>query len=408
MSAVSLRRFWVALHRYVGLAMLALLFVIALTGSVMAFEHEIDAWLNPTLLRTGHTRPALPPDELVAGVERADARLRVTFVPLDGQPGAALELRVAPRVDAATGKPFDLSFDRLLVDPASGEVLGTRRWGALKFDRAHVVSMLYLLHRKLQLPDPWGMWLTGGVALSWLLTSLVGAWLTLPRRGARRLSGARQRLGDFWRRWKPAWKIKPGTAWQRKSFDLHRAVALWSLPVALVLALSGVYFSLGKEVFRPVVSLFGAITPNPAQALPRLDDSGRAPAIGIEQAVAKARSHLPPQAQAFLPWYAMHLPQQGVYRIAFKEDGMRERALRLRYEQVFVDDQSGVAKGITGYDSGTGADRFLIWQYPLHSGKILGLAGRVLVCALGLLTASLCVTGLLVWWSRRRAILRVR
>lgn len=388
--------------------MLALLFVIALTGSVMAFEHEIDAWLNPTLLRTGHTRPALPPDELVAGVERADARLRVTFLPLDGKPGAALELRVAPRVDPATGKPFVLSFDRLLVDPASGEVLGQRRWGALKFDRPHLVSMLYLLHRKLQLPDPWGMWLTGGLALGWLASSLVGAWLTLPRRSGRRLSSARERLGEFWRRWKPAWKVKPGTAWQRTSFDLHRAVALWSLPAALVVALSGVYFSLGKEVFRPVVSLFGPITPNPAQTLPRLDAPVRAPAFGVQEALARARAHLPPAAREFLPWYAMHLPQQGVYRIAFKEDGMRERALRLRYEQVFIDDQSGEVKGFSGYESGTGADRFLIWQYPLHSGKILGLGGRALVCALGLLTASLCVTGLLVWWSRRRAILRGR
>ncbi|MBS0455173.1 MAG: PepSY domain-containing protein [Proteobacteria bacterium] len=396
MIALVRRSFWAKLHRYLGLAMLALLFVIALTGSVMAFEHEIDAWLNPELLRTGHTLAPLPTDELVARVERADARLRVSFVPLDGRPGEALELRVAPRVDAANGQPYELSFDRLLVDPSSAKVLGQRRWGALIFDRAHVVSMLYLLHRKLQLPDPWGMWVTGGVALSWLITSLVGACLTLPRR--------RARPGEFWQRWKPAWKIKSGARWQRTTFDMHRAVALWSLPVALVAALSGVYFNLGHEVFKPVVSLFGAITPNPAQTLPRLaNGEQRTPVLGIEEAVAQARTHLPPSAQGFVPWYAMHLPRQGVYRIAFKEEGMRERALRLRYEQVFIDDQSGEAKGMNGYDSGTGADRFLMWQYPLHSGKVLGLGGRLLVCALGLMTALLCATGLLVWWSRRRS-----
>ncbi|MBS0341445.1 MAG: PepSY domain-containing protein [Proteobacteria bacterium] len=396
MKGLARRDFWAKLHRYLGLAMLALLFVIALTGSVMAFEHEIDAWLNPELLRTGHTLAPMPPDELVASVERADARLRVTFVPLDGRPGEALELRVAPRLDAATGQPLALSFDRLLVDPASGKVMGQRRWGALIFDRAHVVSMLYLLHRKLQLPDPWGMWVTGGVALSWLVTSLVGTWLTLPRRRARQ--------GEFWERWKPAWKIKSGARWQRTSFDAHRALALWSLPVALVIALSGVYFNLGNEVFKPALSFFGPITPNPAQTLPRPEASARPlPALGIQAAVAQARRQLPPAAQGFVPWYAMHLPQQGVYRIAFKEEGMRERALRLRYEQVFIDDRSGECKAVTGYESGTGADRFLMWQYPLHSGKVLGLGGRLLVCALGFMTAALCATGLLVWWSRWRA-----
>ena len=416
---VCLRRgFWVALHRYLGLAMLCMLLVISLTGSLVAFEHELDAWLNPALLRTGHTRPALPPDEIMARVEQADARLRVSFLPLDGQPGDALELRVAPRIDPTSGKPFALSFDRLLVDPSSGEVLGQRRWGALRLDRPHLMSMLYLLHRKLQLPDPWGMWATGGVALAWLSAALIGTFLTLPRRRKKKkaqplpghwTSGANARLADFWRRWKPAWQVKRGAAWQRTNFDLHRAVALWSLPVALVLAMSGVYFSLGKEVFRPVVSLFGTLTPNPAQTLPRIAaPEQRPPALGVQEALARARPLLPAAAQDFLPWYAMHLPQQGVYRIAFKEDGMRERALRLRYEQVFIDDQTGESKGLNGYESGTNSDRFLIWQYPLHSGKVLGLAGRVLVCALGLLTASLCITGLLLWWSRRRAILRVR
>jgi uncharacterized iron-regulated membrane protein len=404
------RGFWVALHRYLGLAMLAVLLVISLTGSLVAFEHEIDAWLNPTLLRTGHTRAALPPDEIVQRVEQADARLRVSFLPLDAKPGHALELRVAPRLDPESGKPFALPFDRLLVDPSSGAVLGQRRWGALRLDSAHFTSMVYLLHRTLQLPDPWGRWLTGGVALAWLAASLIGTWLTLPRRKQKK-KVTTQPLADFWRRWKPAWQIKRGAAWQRTNFDLHRAVALWSLPVALMLAVSGVYFSLGKEVFRPVVSLFGTLTPNPAQTLPHIaapEQQQRPPALGVQEALARARPLLPAAAQGFEPWYAMHLPQQGVYRIAFKEDGMRERAWRLRYEQVFIDDQTGESRGLTGYESGSRADRFLIWQYPLHSGKVLGLAGRVLVCALGLLTASLCVTGLLLWWSRRRAILRVR
>ena len=402
------RGFWVALHRYLGLAMLAVLLVISLTGSLVAFEHEIDAWLNPALLRTGHTRPALPPDEIVARVEEADTRLRVSFLPLDGKPGHALELRVAPRLDPESGKPFALSFDRILVDPSSGAVLGQRRWGALRLDRAHFTSMVYLLHRTLQLPDPWGRWLTGGVALAWLAASLIGTWLTLPRARKKEKAGSR-RLAEFWRRWKPAWQVKRGAAWQRTNFDLHRAVALWSLPVALVLALSGVYFSLGKEVFKPVVSLFGTLTPNPPQSLPRIAaPAQRPPAFGVQEALARARPLLPAKAQDFEPWYAMHLPQQGVYRIAFKEDGMRERAWRLRYEQVYIDDQTGESRGLNGYESGTHADRFLIWQYPLHSGKVLGLAGRALVCALGLLTASLCITGLLLWWSRRRAILRVR
>lgn len=387
-----MRRFWVALHRYCGLTLLALLLVNALTGSLIAFEHEIDVWLNPELHRVVD-RPALAPDALIARVEQTHPRLQVSQIPLDGQPGQAYELRVTPRLDAATGKPYALGFDRLFVDPATGEALGHRTWGALRFDRAHVMTFLNVLHRKFHLPGAWGRWLTGTVALVWLFSALVGACLTLPRLAAWR--------AGFWARWKPAWQIKRGAAWQRSVFDLHRAGGLWTLPVALVLAVSGVYFSLGNEVFRPVVRWFSPVTPHPLNSLPARPTPAGPPAFDTEAAVVQARMYLPPAAQSFQPWYASHVPRLGVYRIAFKEAGMREQRWRLRYEQVFIDDRTGALRGFSGYDTGTAGDRFLIWQYPLHTGRILGVWGRVLVSVAGLLTAMLCLTGLLVWWSRR-------
>ncbi|MFT4266953.1 MAG: PepSY-associated TM helix domain-containing protein [Xenophilus sp.] len=63
---------------------------------------------------------------------------------------------------------------------------------------------------------------------------------------------------------------------------------------------------------------------------------------------------------------------------------MRESPWRLRYEQIFIDDQTGALLAQTGYDSGTRGDKVLIWQYPLHSGRILGPWGRALVFALGI------------------------
>jgi len=391
------RKFWIALHRYCGLVMMGMLFVTAMTGSMLAFEHEIDAWLNPALMRTGHGRPPLPADVLIARVEQADPRLRVSLFPLDARPGEAYQLRVESRIDPRTGQPWPLDFDRLFIDPASGAVLGQRQWGAAKLDRVHLMPFLNLLHRKFHLPGRWGSWLTGGVALAWLVSSLIGAWLTLPR-----LAGAGAQPRVFWRRWKPAWQIKRGASWKRTNFDLHRSVALWSLPVVLVVAVSGVYFSLGNEVFRPIVGLFAPLTPPASQTLRRAVPPLQLPLLETQQAVERARANLPPSARSFLPWYASHLPKLGAYRIAFKEEGMRERLFRVRYEQVFIDDRTGELKSLSGHDSGTSADRFLIWQYPLHTGRVLGVWGRALIAIVGLLTASLCVTGFLIWWARRR------
>ncbi|MGJ7489354.1 PepSY-associated TM helix domain-containing protein [Variovorax sp. ZT4R33] len=389
------RKFWVALHRYLGLGMLVLLLVNALSGSVLAFQHELDAWLNPGLLRVSHRMSALSPDKLVLRVEGGDPRLRVSQLPLDTRPGEAAELRVAARVDPATGRTHVLDFDRLFVDPATGEVLGHRQWGALRIDRVHLLTFLDVLHRKFHLPGAWGMWLTGGLALAWLAATLLGSWLTLPRLAVWR--------HGFWSKWRAAWTVKRGASISRLVFDLHRSVGLWSLPAAVLLAVSGVYFSLGDTVFKPVVSWFSQVSVHPLQSLPRLSSSPRFAAFGTEEAVRHARHHLITPAQDFLPWYASHVPSQGVYRIAFKEVGMRETAWRLRYELVFIDDQTGALRASSGYDSGTPGDKLLIWQYPLHTGRILGWPGRVAVCVAGLAVAFIALTGIWIWWQRSRA-----
>ena len=52
---------------------------------------------------------------------------------------------------------------------------------------------------------------------------------------------------------------------------------------------------------------------------------------------------------------------------------------------------------------GSAGDVFLQAQLPLHTGRIIGLPGRVLMSALGLVVAMLSVTGVLLWARKRRA-----
>src|SRR3546814_15337305 len=99
-----------------------------------------------------------------------------------------------------------------------------------------------------------------------------------------------------------------------------------------------------------------------------------------------------------------HIPALGVYRVAFKEPGFRKNVGSLRYEQLYIDDHSGTLRSIYGYGSGSLADRFLIWQYPLHSGKALGIYGRIGVFVSGLLIALLCAAGVYLWISEERRV----
>ena len=42
-------------------------------------------------------------------------------------------------------------------------------------------------------------------------------------------------------------------------------------------------------------------------------------------------------------------------------------------------------------------------QLPLHGGRILGLPGRILMSLMGLAVAGLSITGIVIWWRKRRA-----
>ena len=53
--------------------------------------------------------------------------------------------------------------------------------------------------------------------------------------------------------------------------------------------------------------------------------------------------------------------------------------------------------------TGSAGDIFLQAQFPLHSGRILGLPGRILISAMGLVVAMLSATGLVIWLRKRRA-----
>lgn len=391
------RPFWVRLHRWAGLATAGFLFLAGLTGAVIAFGEEIDLVLNPGLMRVPvRDAPWLGPDALASAIEAADPRLRVTRVFLQREPGRSVRVSVVPRQRGAA--PLD--FSDVHADPHDGRILGTRQWRAYRLDRANLVPFLFRLHYALHIPGSWGVWLMGGVALVWLLDCGIGLYLTLPPALPRRATAGRKR---FWPRWAPAWTIRWRAGAYRLQFDLHRAASLWLWFVLLVLALSSVYLNLRKEVFVPAVTLLAQLTPPPASRLPLSAAATTAPPIGLDRAVQLAQAALPPAAHDFTPRFVTHLHAQGSYRVGFQQPGWRQGLLRIREEQVYLEAHSGRVLLRSSYDEGTAADKFLAWQYPLHSGEILGLPGRILVSATGLVVALLCVTGVVIWARKRSA-----
>jgi uncharacterized iron-regulated membrane protein len=375
----------VLLHRYVGLALAGFLILSGLTGSVIAFNHELDAWLNPGLFRAAGEGRALPPLELAARVVERDPRLQITYLPLRTEPGHTADIFVGSRIDPAIGTAFALDHDEVFVDPATGEVLGRRLWGCC-LARENLLPFLYVLHMNLHAPVLWGPWLMGGVALAWMVDCFVGLSLTFPRGR------------PFLARWTSAWKIKTGGNAYRLNLDLHRAGGLWLWGLLLILAVSGVSLNLGEEVFEPAVSAISPITPTPFDLRqPAPLDRPIAPVLSLAEVLARATVEAAHRGWSLDPYAIYYAAEYGIFGVSFGA----EHAPGLGSPWLYVDGVDGRLVGDWVPGQGTVGDIFHQLQFPLHSGQIAGLPTRILVSAAGLAAAAFSVTGVVIWWKKR-------
>jgi len=412
-----MRLILVTLHKWAGLLIAGFLFISGLTGAVISWDHEIDEWLNPHLTDARATGPALPPLALAQQIEARHPQVMVIALPIAAEPGHSLSFGVEPRVDRATGKLFKPGFNQVFVDPASGEELGRREWGAVwPLGKENFVSFLYVLHYSLHLPkmwgiDRWGVWLLGAVALVWTIDCFTGFWLTLPVRRARQTEKTEKTAArapaagkGWWQRWKPSWKIRWGGGPYRLNFDLHRAGGLWTWALLFVIAFTAFSLNLYREVFFPTMSLVSNATPTPfEQRAPTAEEKPVVPVLGYADVLASAtqearrRGWDEPVGQLF---YAQLF---GIYGAQFYAPEDEHGAGGVGHRVLYLDALDGRFVGSSEPWKGTAADIFVQAQFPLHSGRILGLPGRILISVMGLVVAMLSVTGVVIWLRKRSA-----
>lgn len=388
-----MRALLVVVHRWSGLFMALFLFVAGLTGAIISWDHELDAWLNPQMFKTSaQAGDAIPPLELADRLEARDARVLVTYLPLTHEPGHALGVSVSPRLDTATGSAFQPGYNQVAFNPVTGEVQGKRMWGEISLTRENLLPFLYKLHYSLHIPDGFGVelgiWLFGIVGIVWVVDCLVALWISFPR-------------GSSWRK---SFSFRWKQGGYKLNFDLHRSGGVWAWVLLLVIAVTSVSMNLNFEVMRPLVSMFSPLTPSPfmvrppsAPAQPVMPVIGRREALHLAKAEAQRRGWGTPPGAVF------YSTEVGVYGVGFFYPGEDHGDGGLGNPWLYFDHLDGRFLGAEVPGTGSAGDIFMQAQFPLHSGRILGLPGRVLVSALGALVAMLSVTGVVIWVRKRRA-----
>jgi uncharacterized iron-regulated membrane protein len=367
------------LHRWAGLTLGLVLAVIGTTGSILSFQREIDATLNPALFHaSGPADPAIG----FAAIQRL-AEARGQAIGSIRPPDAVWPVWVVSPPRGARGALT------AHYDPATGTLLGERD------PRRSFIGVTRELHDTLLLRDHGGRAAVGWLGVATLLFCVTGVWLWWPRKG-----GIGRALVTLRRR--PALLL---------NLDLHRVVGIWMAAVLPVVSLSGVAI-IFPGWFRP---LLGIEAPAPGPQRP-----GPAGQGGAREAPRADHPHAPagPDADAIVAAALAHLPRQEVTGVTPPARPGQPWSVTLRplgtdpeirgRSMLSLDATSGAVLQERGPRTRSAAEEALALQRWLYGGALLGMSGRVVVFLSGLAMPLFFVTGLAAWLLCRRNRRRLR
>jgi uncharacterized iron-regulated membrane protein len=387
----SIRPFWLKVHRWLGLALAAFIVVAGITGSALAFHDDLDAWLNPHLFRVEPRGERLSPLQLRERAEQLVPQASVNSAPLAGGPEDAVEFHLGKKTDPATGEPYPLTANQLYLDPYTGEELGRRMGNALGLDREHFMNTVFRLHRYLFMGDA-GSIILSVVAITWVVSTVVGFYLTLPPAGRRTFKG-----------WKPSWKVQWKAPLPKFSFDLHRAGGLWLWILLFISALGAVRVTLGDV---GVLDKVLAVVAPPYDAGPAIEPHAKAietPTLSWEEALTLGRRLMTERAASegirVHGEASLSLDREigmYVYSVSSSEDAFASGETELYFSAV-----DGAVADLVHPNRAAGS-AISSWLGALHRARIDSVAYKWLVTFTGLVATMLAITGFIVWNKRRR------
>jgi len=118
--------------------------------------------------------------------------------------------------------------------------------------------------------------------------------------------------------------------------------------------------------------------------------------------VARAAQKATADKLGWVPATALYKPDWNLYGVTLTDNGrLQYRALGPVY--YYFDARDGhLANVVDPYSGDTGL-ALIRSLYPLHSGQVGGWPTVALIFLLGLATIEMAVTGLYVWWKKRKS-----
>ncbi len=346
-------------HKWLGLLVGALMYLICLSGTLAVYFEELERWeqphaeeyldYDPRVLDEAFNRFLIEQNELVT------PHMYLTL-PTDVVPRAGISTEQQGwylNTDGSTGSSTAHPFTDLITD----------------------------LHIYLHLPEAWGVIVVS--ALGAMLLGLIISGLCSHRTIV-----------------KDAFKFRIFGSKQLEQTDLHNRLSVWGAPFHIMIAITGAYFGLAMIVLVAYSQLFNDgdvndLTKQVFGSEPELN----LPVNGI--AIGSMLEQMPELAPGTKPLFVIVHDAGTPKQFA---EVFTQYPNRLIYSDNFVFSPSGEFLSSRNFSEGDFSKQVVYSMYRLHFGHFGGWGVKVLYALLGLALTVISVSGINIWLAKRKHV----
>jgi uncharacterized iron-regulated membrane protein len=369
---MSIRIIFKKIHQWLGLVSGLLVFIIAITGALYAFQEEITAWANDQKIEQPD-RTIMPPSLLAEIAQKA----------LPGKELHAIKYNGAQK--SAEGIFYSYQPDYYFIvylDPYTGEVKKVKDMNK-DFFRFIMKGHFYLW-----LPPHIGQPLVASSTLVFVLILISGIVLWIPKNR----KALKNKLKFQWTK---------GTRWPRMNFDLHVVGGFYVTLFALIFAITGLVW--GFQWFaRGYHQLAGgekSLVYEEVYSMNQQPDSIMDAMPPLDRVWGQMQQEYPEAAS--IEVHPALSDSAVIAANANQKDGKYWKT-DYRYFDQHTLQEINVNNVYGRFKDARFADKLYRMNYEIHTGAILGLPGKIFAFLMSLFIASLPVTGFIIWWKKRK------
>lgn len=273
------------------------------------------------------------------------------------------------------------------MNPYTGEVLNIKTFS--RGDSPDFFRFIINGHRALWLPYDIGRPIVGIAILIFVFLLISGIVLWWPVKWIKSIRDK-------------SFKIKWSASFKRVNYDMHNVLGFYSCILLFFIAVTGLVWSFGwwsKSLYW-VTSGGNELTDN--RESPKSDTTHLAAFnITTVDRVLKNLSKENPQASGIMISIP-EKPSDAIGAFVYKQKNTYYNMDRYSFDQQTLKEISIKSPFSGKYIEANLPDKIRRMNYDIHVGAVLGLTGKFLAFFASLISASLPITGFLIWWGKQK------